>query len=212
MNILFLTNDKADHVDEIIDLVQMYGDKVIIHHSGIDIDFVKQKKIDYILSDRYSHIIKRDVIDYLNGNAINTHPSLLPFQRGYQPNFFSILLNTKKGVSIHKIDEGLDTGDIIVQEELFYNDQDTLKTSHYIFRKAIVSLLCKNWYKILNENILPIPQERKGNINYKKDFDIFFAQLSNGWCTTVEEVKNILKNKPLIRVEPKKFPAKKSHS
>ena len=94
MNILFLTNDKASNVDELTDFIKLYGDTVITHHSMIDVDFVKSKKIDYILSDRYSHIIKRDVIDYLNGNAINTHPSLLPLHRGYQPNFFSILLNT----------------------------------------------------------------------------------------------------------------------
>jgi len=191
MNILFLTNDKASNVDELTDFIKLYGDTVITHHSMIDVDFVKSKKIDYILSDRYSHIIKRDVIDYLNGNAINTHPSLLPLHRGYQPNFFSILLNTKYGVSIHKIDEGLDTGDIVVQKELFYDDNDTLRTSHYIFRKAIVSVLCENWYNILNGNVVPIVQENKGNINYKKDFDILFSKLSNGWDMTIRDIKNL---------------------
>ena len=78
--------------------------------------FVKNKKIDFIVSDRYQYIVSKDILEFLEGNAINTHPSLLPLQRGYHPNFFSIYRNTKKGVTIHYMDEGLDTGNIVYQK------------------------------------------------------------------------------------------------
>jgi len=38
---------------------------------------------------------------------------------------------------------------------------------------------------------VPIVQENKGNINYKKDFDILFSKLSNGWDTTIRDIKNL---------------------
>lgn len=190
MNILFLTNEKADNIDDIADLIKLYGDSVIVHSKRVDINLIRDKNIDYILSDRYPFIINPSVLDYIKGRAINTHPSLLPLNRGHQPNFFSIFYNMKSGVSIHKIDEGIDTGDIIVQRELFYSDYDTLRTSYSIYRKSIISLLYENWYDILNENIKLKSQKNKGNINYKNEFENLFIKFPNGWDTSIKEIKD----------------------
>ena len=189
MKILFLTNKQAEHKEELIDFIQYYGDQVIVHFDKFDIDFVKNKKIDFIVSDRYQYIVSAEIIRFIEGNAINTHPSLLPLQRGYQPNFFSIYNNTKKGVTIHYMDEGLDTGDILVQQELFFNEDDTLRTSHYICRKAIVYLLCSNWYKIKNGIIKSTPQDKGGSINYKSEFERIFYRFKEGWDTKIKCVK-----------------------
>lgn len=190
MKILFLTNKQAEHKEEIIDFIQYYDDQVIIHFDRFDIDFVKNKKIDFIVSDRYQYIVSADIISFIEGNAINTHPSLLPLQRGYQPNFFSIYHNTKKGVSIHYMDEGLDTGNILVQKELFFNENDTLRTSHYICRKTIVYLFCSNWYKIKNGKMKSRYQDKGGNMNNKRDFERIFSGFPKGWDTKIKDVKN----------------------
>ena len=189
MKILFLTNKQAEHKEEIIDFIQYYGDQVIVHFDRFDIDFVKNKKIDFIVSDRYQYIVSKDILEFLEGNAINTHPSMLPLQRGYQPNFFSIYRNTKKGVTIHYMDEGLDTGNILVQKELFFNKDDTLRTSHYICRKTIVYLLCSNWYNIKNGQIESTPQDKGGNMNYKSEFERIFYRFKKGWDTKIKYVK-----------------------
>ena len=171
----------------------MYVDEVIIYHDKFDKEFVKNNKVDFIVSDRYSFLVSQDVLEYVNGNAINTHPSLLPLNLGWHPNFFSIYNNTKKGVTIHYMDKSIDTGDIIVQQELFFNDEDTLRTAHYICRRTIIYLFCSNWYKIKNNDIKSIPQPKEGNTNYKKDFERIFSQFPKGWDTTVKEIKNCRK-------------------
>ena len=51
------------------------------------------------------------------------HISYLPYNRGFYLNFWSFIDNTKKGVTIHYIDEGIDTGDIIFQKEVFSNEK-----------------------------------------------------------------------------------------
>tara|TARA_B100000315_G_C14561349_1_gene580735 strand:- start:486 stop:1058 length:573 start_codon:yes stop_codon:yes gene_type:complete len=189
LKILFLTNKNAGDKEEIIDFIQFYGDQVLIHFDRFDIDFVKNNKIDFIVSDRYQYIVSADIINLIEGNAINTHPSMLPLQRGYQPNFFSIYYNTRKGVTIHKMDEGLDTGDILVQQELFFNEEDTLRTSHYICRKTIVYLFCSNWYNIKNGKIKSTPQDKNGNMNNKSDFERIFSKFTKGWDTKIKYVK-----------------------
>lgn len=60
---------------------------------------------------------------------VNIHPSLLPVGRGPWPMALSILRRDKKsGVTIHKIADGFDTGDILLQKEFLIEDTDTHKT------------------------------------------------------------------------------------
>ena len=150
MKILFLTNKDAENYNQIPNFLSLYGDEITIFFDKINAEFVKDKKIDFIISDRYEHLIKEDVINLLQNKIINLHPSLLPWSRGYYPNFWSIFDDTPKGVSIHKIDKGIDTGDILVQKEIFFEDEDTLKTTYHKVRVAIVNLLFDNWIKIFN--------------------------------------------------------------
>ena len=68
----------------------MYEDEVIIYYDKTDQEFIKNNKVDFIVSDRYPYIVTQDVLQHVNGNAINTHPSLLPLNIGWQPFFFNI--------------------------------------------------------------------------------------------------------------------------
>ena len=69
---------------------------------------------DTIISYGYRFKIDEKLIKK-NKNIINLHIYFLPFNRGAHPNFWSFIENTPSGVSIHKIDKGIDTGDIINQ-------------------------------------------------------------------------------------------------
>jgi len=67
----------------------------------------------------------------LGNRAINLHPSLLPWNRGAHSNFWSFLEDTPKGVTIHIIDEGIDTGDILLQKKIkFDQSKETLRSSY----------------------------------------------------------------------------------
>ena len=50
-------------------------------------------------------------------NSINLHLSYLPFNRGKNPNVWSIIESTPCGATIHKIDEKIDTGKIYVRKK-----------------------------------------------------------------------------------------------
>lgn len=74
---------------------------------------------DLIAVAAFSQILKGPVIAAASLACVNVHPSLLPKHRGPNP-FYWVLRNQESctGVTVHHIDEGIDSGDIILQEQI----------------------------------------------------------------------------------------------
>ena len=132
------------------DKVNARGNKIIfspVKQFGIDneIEVIQPKKIkdekiiekikeinpDLIVVVAYGKILPKEIIDIPKYGIINVHSSLLPKYRGASP-IHSAILNgdTKSGVSIMYIGEGLDSGDVILQESCDILENDTLGTLH----------------------------------------------------------------------------------
>lgn len=76
-------------------------------------------KVDFICSIYYREIIRIKILEYVNFNAMNLHPSLLPSYRGCSSLTWAMINDEMKtGFSYHYIDEGCDTGKIILQKEI----------------------------------------------------------------------------------------------
>ena len=73
---------------------------------------------DLILSFGYNKIISKKILSKLPKPPINLHISYLPYNKGSHPNYWSFVENTPSGVSIHEVDEGIDTGKIIYRKKL----------------------------------------------------------------------------------------------
>ena len=87
--------------------------ELIISDESINASFCKEQNFDFLISYGYKFILKNDILSLFKKAAINLHISYLPYNRGSDPNFWSFMENSPKGVSIHYMDAGLDTGDII---------------------------------------------------------------------------------------------------
>ena len=79
------------------------------------------KKADIIISFGYKKLLKTKVIKAARRPIINLHMSYLPYNRGAHPNYWSFIDNTPRGVTIHEIDTGIDTGNIIIQKKIKLN-------------------------------------------------------------------------------------------
>ena len=79
-------------------------------------------------------IIPKEVVDIPRIGIVNMHPSILPYCRGRDPYFWSIVDGTPFGLTIHFIDESIDTGDIIFQEMIPVTLEDTGET---LYKKAL---------------------------------------------------------------------------
>lgn len=188
MKILFLGGNMSKGIS---DWLERQGEVVIYRDDKVKIDDVKQTHPDMIISYNYKYIISKEIIDYVNGNAINLHISLLPWNRGYHPNVWSFLEDTPKGVTIHYINEGIDTGNIIVQKEIVIDEEkETLKSSYEILHRKIQSLFKENWNKIKKGEIISQPQMGGGSIHFRKEFTVFESFIrEKGWDTPIREFK-----------------------
>ncbi len=188
MRILFLGGNMAK---SLADWLYDNGEDVVYIEDKINIEDIKKINPEFIISYNYKYIIPKGIIDYVKGKAINLHISYLPYNRGSYPNVWSFLEDTPKGVTIHYIDEGIDTGDIIVQKEVFIDeDKETLKSSYEILHREIQELFKKNWDSIKSGKITPRKQTGKGTIHFKREFSIFEPLIiEKGWDTPIKELK-----------------------
>lgn len=81
-------------------------------------NWVRSRKPDLIVVHSMSHLLKKTIFSIPLHGSINLHPSYLPLYRGPNPYIWMYSnLDLTGGVTVHYIDEGEDTGDIIVQEK-----------------------------------------------------------------------------------------------
>ena len=79
--------------------------------------FIKNINIIFV-SINYLFIINNDIIKHADLMSINVHGSLLPKYRGRTPHVWAIINGERRaGITIHKIEEGCDTGPIIKQKK-----------------------------------------------------------------------------------------------
>ena len=127
-------------------------------------------KFDLCLSFGYKRIIERKIINSLKKPIINLHISYLPYNRGLHPNYWSFINNTPKGVTIHEIDEGIDTGKIILQKRIKFRltNKTTFRDTYYKHRNEIENLFIKNYKKIILSNYKPVKQKKIKQLKRKK--------------------------------------------
>lgn len=130
MRILCLYNN--DCAIRLFQWLESQGNEYIYWKDKIEIEWLRNLEIHLAVSYTYSRLIKLDVIQLLKGNIVNIHNSYLPFNRGSDPNLWSLVEDSPRGVSLHYIDEKLDRGFIIEQVLLDKPDYDTetLKTTY----------------------------------------------------------------------------------
>jgi methionyl-tRNA formyltransferase len=117
-------------------------------------------------------MITEDVIKAMNGGIINLHISYLPWNRGADPNIWSFLENTPKGITIHKIEKGLDTGEILVQEEIVFNeDEETLASSYAKLHEDMLDMFKTNWKYLRERRIIPTKQKKGGSYHKKCELE-----------------------------------------
>ena len=129
------------------------GENVFSTTDKFSADYILDNQFNFLISYGYRYILKKDVLDLFPNRAINMHISYLPYNRGADPNFWSFFDGTPKGVSIHYLDEGIDTGDIIIQKEVFFDslDVETLGSSYQKLQIEIQNLFFQHWGLIKNQ-------------------------------------------------------------
>lgn len=110
-------------------------------------------KLDIGVMAWWPTIIKQPLIALPRCGFINTHPSLLPHNRGKHYNFWALVEQAPFGVTLHFVGEGVDSGDIVAQTRILYGWEDNGATLYVKAQSAIVSLFKETYPAIRALNI-----------------------------------------------------------
>jgi UDP-2,4-diacetamido-2,4,6-trideoxy-beta-L-altropyranose hydrolase len=171
--------------------LESQGETVLYTEEKIDQEAAEKFNPDLVISYNYRYIVKGDLLSIPKRGAINLHISYLPWNRGAHPNVWSFIDNTPKGVTIHYMDEGIDTGDIIFQREVSIDEtKETLKSSYDILHTEIQNLFKTHWLAIKSGELGPKAQIHSGTIHYRKDGVLFQNLIAErGWDIPINEFK-----------------------
>ncbi len=189
-SILFLTNNEDSVV--LFDWLreQEKGKEVYKISNKITLEMVKNLNPAFIVSYNYRHMVPADVLEYMRGKAVNLHVSMLPYNRGSSPNFFSFLDNTPKGVTIHEMTAGLDKGKILCQKELeFDEEQESFSSSYAKLQQEIMNLFKANWEKIKAGTCKGFFPTEKGTYHTMKELEEFRSNHPFEWNENIAECK-----------------------
>jgi len=182
MNILFLGYKNCK-------LFNFLNSLYDVTHTEEKINIDDCEDFDWVISFGYRHILKKDFISRFQRKIINLHISYLPYNRGCDPNIWSFVEDTPKGVTIHLMDEGIDTGDILLQKIVqFSESENTLSSTYQRLVEEIQDLFIENNEALLYNEIKPTPQSGESSYHFAKDLDKIKHLLVDSWETKISEL------------------------
>ena len=199
--ILFLVS--KDKGSKIIQYAKDYSKHFRIVIMTKKVTYSDLSSFDNIFSFCYRHIIEKDIIAKLKNPIINLHISYLPFNRGAHPNFWAFIDNTINGISIHEMDKGIDTGNIIIQKQIDFQllsnkNKLTFKNTYELLIENIETLFVENFIKILNKDYKTNKQIGNGSFHLKKQLPSILKDWNQNIYKTVVNYERF-KNKELNR-------------
>jgi methionyl-tRNA formyltransferase len=140
-----------------------FGYKVIqppTIRSGEFSNIITEYEPDFIVVVAFGHIIAKNILDIPRVATLNIHASLLPKYRGSAPiQWATIKGEDKTGVTIMLMDEGMDTGDILLSSEIEIGPDDTSGTLHERLANLGADLLIQTLNAFETGDIHPVPQD-----------------------------------------------------
>jgi methionyl-tRNA formyltransferase len=136
--------------------------------SKSNIEFIC-KNYDLVISIHCKQIFPNILVNSIK--CINIHPGYNPINRGWYPQVFAIINDSKVGATIHEIDDKLDHGDIIDRQFVNIDSWDTSKTLYDKILNMEIFLIRKNLKKIIDKNYETLRPEIEGELYLKNDFN-----------------------------------------
>jgi methionyl-tRNA formyltransferase len=124
------------------------------------IDAVRERGIDWLFIIGWSQIARRELLDAPTRGVLGMHPTLLPEGRGRAAVPWAILKGLPEtGVTLFKLDEGVDTGPIVAQQRIPMHDTITATELYADVERAHSTLLAEAWPGLVNDRLPLLDQD-----------------------------------------------------
>lgn len=154
-------------------------------------DLLTNSKPDLLVSAHLRKILDKEIFTIPTHGAINFHPSLLPKYRGLSPQHQTIIHgDSESGVSVHFIDETVDTGHIVAQTKITIKPDDYISDFQLNMLNIYKSIIITAIDRISSNDFVPVIQ-KETDISYfhalkLKDREILFSK-------TKTEARNLIR-------------------
>ena len=154
------------------------------------VDELKMLKPDLIVVVAFGQILSQEILDIPPYGCINVHASLLPRYRGAAPMQWCVINGEKKtGITTMLMDAGLDTGDILLKEEIEIGPNMTLEEVHDALMGIGSKVLLETLEELSAGTLKRIPQQ--GESNYAPMLTKETGHID--WTKSPEEIHNLVR-------------------
>lgn len=154
------------------------------------VEKIKELNPDFIIVVAFGQILTKEVLDIPKYGCINLHASILPMYRGAAPLNWAIIKGEKiSGNTTMLMDVGLDTGDMLLKEEVEIHDNMTSGELHDILMDSGANLLLNTIDGLANKSIKPLKQQ--GETFYAKMLDKELAHIN--WNDDANDIHNLVR-------------------
>ena len=151
---------------------------------------LKEMKPDFMIVVAFGQLLTKEVLDIPKYGCINLHGSLLPMYRGAAPINWAIIKGEKvSGNTTMLMDVGLDTGDMLMKDEIEIPEDMTAGELYDILKERGSDLLLETIDGIVNNTI--VPEKQTDETFYAKMLDKKIAVIS--WDNSAEEIHNLIR-------------------
>lgn len=157
------------------------------------LDAIRALDADLGLSVFLGYILKPDFLRIFPQGVLNLHPSYLPYNKGAHPNVWSIVDKTPAGVTLHFIDEGVDTGDVVARLLVPVEPVDTAATLYRKLEVASVNLFAEQWPRLCAGDLPRIKQEAGSGTHHRQNDLRMLDQIDLDKTYTARELLNLLR-------------------
>lgn len=195
--LLIPSEDRASHAHELRSLCShLSGDAILRGKQFRDdasVAYLKTLEPDLVVSVHFPYIIPAEILAIPRIGTLNLHPAYLPHNRGWHTPSWALLEGTPIGATLHFMDEGVDTGDIVHQREYGPSPEDTAHTLYGKLRALELEVFREAWPTIVAGTFARQKQVGPGTSHRQRDlFDPGVQELSlNGMYTAHDLIQRL---------------------
>ena len=155
------------------------------------VEKLRQYNADIMVVVAFGQIIPKEILEMVPYGCVNVHASLLPKYRGAAPIQWSIIDGeVVTGVTTMQMDEGLDTGDMLLKTEVPLTEEETGESLHDKLAKAGAALCVETLAKLQEGSIIPEKQGESPTA-YAKMLDKKLGNID--WTKSAVEIERLVR-------------------
>lgn len=136
------------------------------------LSLVERLEPDAVVAAGFRHVVPEGILEIPPEGCINVHPGYLPHARGFNPNVWSIVEGLPAGATVHYMDPGVDTGDVIARRRVETTFDDTGRSLYRRIERASVDLFEAIWPDVESGEVEATEQtDAEATYHYRSDFE-----------------------------------------